>query len=239
MSWYAPESIDLSGMDGVFDETAFIYDVAMGNVAKELETTKKELLKQKRELNKQYADLQKLPMDAAKAEAMSKFQRAETSHTNAMTNLQKAIDDHNEVADVIRKVTVGAVSPPKVTLSAFPLLPVALIVAGVAALGISLFGLASVITAVKGEVGKTRGFIADSADAIAGVFKEAGTAAGGTMTSTAWAVVAVVGSVLAFQMISDWRKRRNRFSDRPAFAGPTVKPTATGGLKTVKGEVLA
>jgi len=226
-----------SGLRGVFDETKFIYDVAQGTIAKQLEVQKKELKHQQSQLSRQASELQSLSPGSAKDNANAAYQRAVSAHNSAMTDLRQAIAHHNDIAGTIRSVTLEMVNPTNVGMAALalPLIPIAMVVA---ASGVALFALSSLIVSIRGKVEETKGLIAQSADALreaGGTVRETGI----TFAKTAWAVGGVLGAVLVFQLVQDWRKgRRRSFSRRTSVPSALPALPAPVKLKTVKGEVL-
>jgi hypothetical protein len=222
----------LSGLGGVVDQVQYVYSIADGSVAKQLDAQKKEIAAQKREIDKRHVDVNGMTAGSSKTQAASLLTQADKLHAENLQRLNKAISDHNEVVASIKKYSFDLVKPPMVSsLAALPLLPVAAIVTAV---GFLILSLSVAIPAITNASKQTKGILEQVADVInsgGGVVS----AVGGTLTKTMWAVAGVLGAYLGYQLVQDWRKSRGSSASSPALA--SVDKALK--LKPVTGEVLS
>ena len=222
----------LSGLGGVVDAAEYLYSIADGSVAKQLDMQKKEIAAQKREIDKRHVDVNGMNATSLKTQASNLLAQADKLYSENLQRLNKAIGDHNEVVASIKKYSLGLVNPPTVSgLSALPLIPVAAVVAAV---GFVILSLSVAVPAITNASKQTKGILEQVADVInsgGGVVS----AVGSTMTKTVWAVAGVVGVYLGFQLIQDWRKSRGSSASSPALA--SVDKALK--LKPVTGEVVS
>jgi len=226
-------STALSGMAGISDEAAFVWSVATGELGAELKKQRTDLRHKSAALKSQEYKLSKLSAGQAKTMAEAAHAMASQAYDQTWSDFQNAAKQHNNLAAKIKKYTAGVSSPSPVGLSAAPLV-IAAWVAGFVVIASGAILAASV----------AYNLFATSATKFQSVFQQAtsaleaagGAAASGgiAMTRTAWAVIAVVGTVLGYQLVQDWRRGKRSGGS----TGVKVPPPVQMRLKTVAGEVL-
>jgi len=238
----------LSGLGqagGAVDKLTLVYNVATGQSAADLRAKKLEQDK----LDQRVTDLKRstdeAPRGAARDAALLAYSKAAESARKGREELATAIANHNEIADVIQKISFGAYNPGRVSLSGMGAGPAGFLIgaAVVAAAAYFIDRMVVALAAWNGQTIETKGYLQQGADAL----KEAGVTIkefGGAMTKTAWAVAGLLGAYLAYQIIQDYR--RGRRSSAPVSAPAPIKIEsapkmlmAPKNLKTAKGKVIA
>jgi hypothetical protein len=227
------EAAGLSGLNGVVDQTQYLYSIADGSVAKQLNQQRSEIASQKSEIDQRHVDVNQMPDGASKVQAATLLTQADKLYTENLQRLNKAIGDHNEVVASIKKYSLGLVNPPTVsTLSALPLLPVAAIIGAV---GFLVLALSVAIPAITNSSKQTKGILEQVSELV-----QAGggvvSAVGVTMTKTMWAVFGVLVAFLGYQLVQDLRKGKKWSKTSPTIFPSTSVPKV---LKPVTGEVLS
>ncbi len=199
---------DIAGLSGPVDQVQYLYSIADGSVAKQLNEQRTEIARQKSDIDKRHIDVNNMPSGNAKNQAATLLGQADSLYAENAQRLNKAINDHNTVVAAIKKYSLNLINPPTVSnlaaLGLGPLLPVAAVIGAV---GFLVLALAIAVPAITNASKQTKGILEQVSDLVqsgGGVVS----AIGVTMSKTVWAVVGLLGAFLGYQLIQDWRKRR-------------------------------
>ncbi len=200
-----------------------VWDVARGTAAKKLEGMKRTVKENTARLNRLRSEAKTLKNESGTA-ALEVYRLGVDENVKARSALNKAIRDHNEIAQALKDYTFGAVSPSKVGMAGMGAIqiPVAAILAVAAAVSVAALALANSWSIITGANLKTKGYIDQMSDLVT-AGGGAITAGGIAMTRTAWAVIGVVAAIAGFQLLQDYRGRKSGASV-PAQKQLDLKP---------------
>lgn len=200
----------MSGMSGVTDQVAFIYAVADGSKAREIEQMKRQFKNQEKRVRDQEKAISRMPSGQEKDVARKLNTQATVGISKARKELNVAIDNYNEVAASVKKYTASFVSPPRVGMAGLGLpqavaaaIPTTLIIASAgAAIALVVFSLSALVNTFTNN----EGIISQTARAL----RASGTPikhAADAISNTAWAVVAITGAYVVYQLLSGRKTR--------------------------------
>lgn len=209
-----------------------VYAVADGSMYKNLVKAQQNYEKMRKELAQRRIDIAKMPKGDNRVEAEGLWANARSNLDTMLKNLNEAMEKYNSVAQAVAIATADTVNPqrfrnlPYTGLGALPALPVAAIIA---ASGLALFALASVIDSIQGNEASSRGYL----DQLANVIQQSGVAIDkgtGFVRTAMWAALAAGAAYIAYDLYSGAHRR-------PTAALARTQPKTTS-IKTVKGRVL-
>ncbi len=185
-----------------------IISVIDGSAHKDLKKFQRAQIEQNAQIGAIKVELDKVPDSPQKAQAMTLWQSARAENRQLDSNLRKAIDKYNELARIIRQVTLDLAQPPLMSgLGLAPALAAALpaIIKAAAWLAISL---AALMAASRFNFEKTEGLLNSLGKALenlAGALQEGAEKAPQILTGTAWVAAVLVGGYVAWNLFGGLR----------------------------------
>lgn len=216
---YGYPSVGSTALGGLIadeeDLKSTLYEISTGAAAAKLNSQKKEILNMDEALNALREGFKSAPSGSKRELAWSKYLTANSSVIEVKSRFNRAVREHNDLAEKFNTYSLGAINPPRVGM-AFAFIPAAIFAA--AAAGI-IYAVSDLVRQFRAwgqggdsAIASSKGYIAQAGDALeqAGVpIRELGdllSKGGSAALKVALAVGGVVAAVIAYQF---WRDRRS------------------------------
>jgi len=186
------------------DRAAFVWDVAVGNKAQELEVIRKDLAEQKRMVDEMTRQTQAMPQGPARDAAQVIRNKAHQAWMPVVRQFNEAAAKHEEIRQAIISASVGLYDPGRVNTS-LNLLPLAWIAGVAVACAAAIWALSALIDSIKSQNTQVRGYM----DQFAGVLQAGGGVIeqfGNLMGKATWALLAVAGVAAGYVALTAWKK---------------------------------
>jgi len=205
--------LGISSKDSVVKVT--IAGVIDGSLAKQLKAIQLEQMRLNAKLAAQKLKIDMMPTGPDKERARVLWEQADKLNREVDSDRRKAIGKYNQIARLVRTVPLGP-KPPLLSgmgfaVTASTIVAAVAVMAGVSALA---YSLSLLLDSMNGKVSKQRSLI----DQVSALVHESS----GFVSTTAWAVIGIVGSYIALTLFRDFRRASGKKSATKIIPGKVL-----------------